>query len=609
MGRRRGRWAIVLGTVAVLGAALLGGAPSAHAHQQQRPAHPGEVTAAEDDPEGCETATSEAEDGCGAQGRENFGSAAHVPPVEACADRPTDGGGRITRVLPDGPRHEDGSLAFISGACVYLPPGYATSGLRYPVLYLLHGGGGDQGNWVVMGGVEEILDRAHHRDPSGDLIIVMPDGRSGQWYDYEDGSFRNESYVLEHLIPWVDAHLRTIPTREGRAVAGLSNGGYGALHLAAKRPDRFVAAGGMSSNVGARTMSGLGDAGAVHYQGSVPYQLAPNLDGVDVVLDLGTSCSSDVTVDLCATLLVDLAFLPDHRAFQARMQEVGHAGTFDYRETEGSHAWRWWSRWFEERHLPFLVERLADPSPQTPPEPELPEELRYRSIAPAFEVWGYEVVVDRDVREFLDLRAVRDGGFEIQGSGTAVVTTAARYRPRASYVVDGAGTGTQRLVADDRGRLRITVDLGPSHEHDQFTSPADAQEQLGGYWVTRTVTIREDAPGPAAAAPAAGAATPAPPQGGGAERRGAARTAPPSTPPVAPTTDGAERARPGSAGGEVTPSPTVRTAAASAVRAERAPSAELVPTIVFLALLAAPPVWWIRRRTRAASDPLADTDV
>ena len=113
-------------------------------------------------------------------------------------------GSVVTRILPQGPRRPDGSAAFVSGACVYLPPGYATSGLRYPVVYLLHGGGGDQGDWVAQGSLQETLDAA--AAAGHPVIAVTPDGRSGQWFDYNDGSFQLETYVLRYLIPYVDRH-------------------------------------------------------------------------------------------------------------------------------------------------------------------------------------------------------------------------------------------------------------------------------------------------------------------------------------------------------------------------------------------------------------------
>jgi len=588
--------------VAVLAIALGGlvvALPAASAEHD--PAGPGTVATEHDDPEGCTTATAETQEGCGAQGRDHFGNAEHRPPVEACAERATAGGGRITRILPDGPRRPDGSPAFVTGACVYLPPGYDEGRLRYPVLYLLHGGGGDQADWTTFGQVEDILDRAHADDPDHALIAVMPDGRSGQWYDYEDGSYRFETYVLDHVIPYVDAHLRTIPDRRGRVIAGLSNGGYGTLHLAGKRPDLFVAAGAMSSNLGARGFSGLGPADAVHYQGSVPYQLAPNYDEVDLILDLGTSCRSDVTVDLCATLAVDLAFWPDHIAFANQMEAVGHRGTFDYREAEGAHAWRWWTTWLEERDLPFFRERLLPPQPvgaRIDPSP-LPESFRYRSVAPEFTVWDHVVAVDRDNREFLDLADVTADGFTATGSGTVTLTTAARHRPGSVFTVEGATDQAQTVVADRAGRLTVIVDLGPSHQADQFTPEARAAEAAGGYWTTREVRfVRTEGTAPPPPSPVdgdgpRGATTRAEGTRGGAGGGLGARAGT----ALAPGSPGA----PGDGGGAVRVDGERATVAVPAADVA-GPAVQLLPTVVFLALLATgPTLWWIRRRRGEAS--------
>ncbi|MGH9273226.1 MAG: alpha/beta hydrolase [Acidimicrobiales bacterium] len=483
----------------VLLVALHGGTVSAGAA-------PSDVSPEEDNPPGCVTATSEDVPQCGAQGRSGGGA-----PIKACATHSLASGSTVTRILPDGPRHEDGTLAFIPGACVYLPPGYGTAGLRYPVLYLLHGGGGDQADWITQGQLAEVADAAAAADPADALIVVMPDGRSGQWFDYRDGSFLNERYVLEHLIEAVDERFATIATRRGRAIVGLSNGGYGAMHLAAKAPDRFVAAGSMSGNLAALSMGGLGTPAAdgvpplqetgAWYYGSLPAQLASNLDPVDLILDWGAWCSSDLSTDLCLRFAFEQAFANGNRTFRDRLATVGYTGTIDYRETEGAHAWWWWTTWLRERHLPFVLARMADPAPAVAPIPTepLPPTFRYRSIRPAFSVFGYTVEVERDVLEFLDLIGVSADGFTLVGSGAATVTTAARYDPGASYALTGASR--QAITADRDGRLRIAVDLGPSHTQEQFSPAARAVQDLPGYFTSRTVTItRATDPAPIAAA-------------------------------------------------------------------------------------------------------------
>lgn len=561
-----------------------------------------EVSPAEDDPADCTKATAESQEQCGARGRDHFANADHEAPIEACSDRRTAAGGKITRIRPDGPRHDDGSLAFVPGACVYLPAGYDRSGFDYPVVYLLHGGGGDQADWVTFGAVEEILDASVEADPANAVIAVMPDGRSGQWYDYEDGSFLVETYVLDHLIPYVDARYRTIADRTGRSIAGLSNGGYGAVHLAAKRPDMFSVAGGMSSNLGGRTFAGLGPDGGVHHQGSVPFQLASNLDGVDVILDIATSCSSDVLIDLCATIAVDLAFWPDHIAFSGRMSDVGHVGDFDYRETEGGHKWRWWREWLETRDLPFILDRLEGPRPRGRPLSATgpPPSFRYRSIAPSFKIWDHQIEVERDVREFLDLTDVTRTGFTVQGSGEARITTAPRYAAGHAYLIEGAAEEAFDVVADRSGRLTIPVDLGPSHTHDQFSTEADLAEQQGGYWVTRSVTITDDgAPGsPRSITPVVDEA--APTDGSLSPSLAASGRRPVQSDDSRATATGEVEATPADPTEDVAPDASTTDTAASPIAASvpATPGPQLIPTLLFLALLTVGAGYGWRRHRR-----------
>lgn len=544
-----------------------------------------DVPAAKDNPPGCTTATSESDDGCGAQGRDHWGNAGHKPPIEACATSTAPTGSTITRIVPEGPRRDNGSLAFISGACVYLPPGYDSGGdLRYSVVYLLHGGGGDQADWVSFGNVRSILDAAYAKDPSNAVIAVMPDGRSGQYFDFKSGRFLIETYLLRNLVPAVDARFRTIADRSGRAIAGLSNGGYGALHMAAKAPDLFSVAGSMSGNLGARTMTELGDANAAYYQGNVPYQLASNLDEVDLIIDWGATCSSDIVIDLCATWAFEQAFRGDNTAFRSRLDEVGYKGTVDYRETEGAHAWRWWTKWLAERDLPFFFDRLAPPTPSaavaTTP---MPTSFRYRSIAPHFSAWGYDITVKRDVREFLDLTQVALGSLTLQGSGSATVTTAGRYTPGLPYRVEGATDAASVVVADAAGRLRLAVDLGPSHAQDQFTQQSDLAEAQGGYWVQRNVKITPGDPADPLAAdwPAYTGPTP------GATTAGSPVFSV-TLPTDVPAVDGPAAAK-----------PTQRVAAIAASLPEPVRKVSIPLTALFLGSIAGATATWWRRRMRS----------
>jgi S-formylglutathione hydrolase FrmB len=124
-------------------------------------------------------------------------------------------------------------------ARVVLPPGYATSHKRYPVVYFLHGlpanGASYQGNdWLV-----DALESA------GPAILVMPQGARANDTDPEYlnwGVGRNwEDYVAGEVPRYVDAHFRTIRSRDGRAIIGLSAGGYGAIILGLHHLGRFAA--------------------------------------------------------------------------------------------------------------------------------------------------------------------------------------------------------------------------------------------------------------------------------------------------------------------------------------------------------------------------------
>jgi S-formylglutathione hydrolase FrmB len=120
---------------------------------------------------------------------------------------------------------------------VLLPEGYdASSTTRYPVLYLLHGALAGPSAWVTNGGAA-----AQITDPYP-LITVIPDqgvkGWNTNWVNGGALAPQNwETFSLDQLVPWIDANLRTIAGRTGRAVAGLSMGGFGSIHYAEDRPD------------------------------------------------------------------------------------------------------------------------------------------------------------------------------------------------------------------------------------------------------------------------------------------------------------------------------------------------------------------------------------
>lgn len=128
---------------------------------------------------------------------------------------------------------------------VYLPSGYASHpARRYPVLYLLHGFPGRPLAWletVRMGVIDDTMSADGRAQPA---ILVMPFGSTGTFTDKEwvDGASRGNgwsTFVWRDLVRYVDSHYRTEPTRTGRAIAGLSEGGYGAIDIALHHPGEF----------------------------------------------------------------------------------------------------------------------------------------------------------------------------------------------------------------------------------------------------------------------------------------------------------------------------------------------------------------------------------
>ncbi|HYP70560.1 MAG TPA: alpha/beta hydrolase family protein [Variovorax sp.] len=123
---------------------------------------------------------------------------------------------------------------------VYLPTGYDPNGpLRYPVLYLLHGNGGDRNEWVLKGRIRRTADALIEAGEMPPAIIVMPDAGTTWYVDLKE---QVESAFFLELIPVIEKNYRALGTRDARVIGGLSMGGYGALRYALKYPEKFQAA-------------------------------------------------------------------------------------------------------------------------------------------------------------------------------------------------------------------------------------------------------------------------------------------------------------------------------------------------------------------------------
>ncbi len=136
---------------------------------------------------------------------------------------------------------------------IYTPAGYETGNKKYPVLYLLHGMGGDEEAWIALGRTAQILDNLIAQGKAKPMIVVMPNGN----VDHEAAPGESSLGMIKptmqlpktmegsmeesfpDIVNFVDRNYRTVKAKSGRAIAGLSMGGFHSLHISKQYPDMF----------------------------------------------------------------------------------------------------------------------------------------------------------------------------------------------------------------------------------------------------------------------------------------------------------------------------------------------------------------------------------
>ncbi len=370
---------------------------------------------------------------------------------------------------------------------ILLPSGYASHPRRrYPVLYLFHGTSGRASDWITQGDAE----RTTARSP---FVVVMPDegfdgdggGYFTDWYNGgRGGPPRWETYNIRELVPFVDANLRTRAARGGRAIAGLSQGGFGSLSLAARHPDMFqsvsafsgaaeidgdAAAVAIMTPVIEGTAAGLDHASdpdamfgpratnELNWQAHDPHTLAGNLRGMDVRLWTGNGMRGpfDPALGNPAGGGIETGVHLLTQLFHARLKALGIPSRYeDY--GPGTHTWPYWARDLRELAGP-LAQRFARA-------PKRPARVGYKTTDARWTQWGFTVALRRPAPAFSTLARAGRAGFTLTGTGKATVLTPRFYRPWARERVrtaDARGRRVRVLRAGRAGRLRVALDLGP----------------------------------------------------------------------------------------------------------------------------------------------------
>ena len=275
---------------------------------------------------------------------------------------------------------------------IYRPDGPAPAS-GWPVLYLLHGLNGCYRDWLSLGGVQKTLDQMIAARRIRPMLVVMPDGANSWYVDSAavGGPGNYETAILDDLPKAIEQDFPVRRERGGRAIAGLSMGGFGALRLALKRPDRYVAVASLSGAIwqnmpadvlnGAKVRVGGGD----YFLRVDPATIVSGIDRPPEGNHFGNAFGAPFDVKrfnaanvftLLAQQLRANAELPaiyltvgDHDSHDLWRGSIALYETLmadgvnvDFRVTDGDHVWALWRRSIEDA-LAFVDSKFIDTAP------------------------------------------------------------------------------------------------------------------------------------------------------------------------------------------------------------------------------------------------------
>jgi enterochelin esterase family protein len=223
---------------------------------------------------------------------------------------------------------------------IYTPPGYESNNEKYPVLYLLHGAGGDEEAWITLGRTAQIMDNLIAQKKVKPLIVVMPNGNVIQ--DAAPGEGKDGFYKPQFMVPktmdgtyeanfmdiikFVESNYRVKADKANRAVAGLSMGGFHSLHISRYYPNTFDYVGLFSA--------------AILPNQNVSSPVYNDIDGT-----LKKQMDNDFKLYWIAIGSTDFLY-QGNTDYRKKLDNIGFKYT--YRETDGGHIWRNWRIYLSE---------------------------------------------------------------------------------------------------------------------------------------------------------------------------------------------------------------------------------------------------------------------
>jgi enterochelin esterase family protein len=226
---------------------------------------------------------------------------------------------------------------------IYTPPGYDSSSARYPVLYLLHGGGDDDAGWSTIGRAGFILDNLLAAKKAKPMLFVMPNGSMPRRSDAPpvgapvagggpspamvEAQQRFADELLNNVMPYVDKNYRVLANRENRAIAGLSMGGGQTLRVGPANADKFAYMAVWSSGVNAQVSADFEKRNARFLEN------ADRTNKMVRVFWIGVG-EKDTGANASAKNLVQLL--------------KAHGINSEFHETEGGHTWINWRHYLHD---------------------------------------------------------------------------------------------------------------------------------------------------------------------------------------------------------------------------------------------------------------------